>query len=48
MQGLEKLNDFTKKYYFSQTNRKKTKYIRQLVEKRNRYEYFESLEKEDF
>jgi len=25
MQGLEKLNDFTKKYYFSLTNRKKTK-----------------------
>jgi len=42
MQGLEKLNDLTTKYYFKNTNRKSMTFLRQLVEKRNRHEFIES------
>ena len=47
IQGLEKLNDLTSKYYFSQTNRKPLTYIRQLVEKRNRNEFLETKGEQD-
>ena len=41
-QGLEKLNDFIRLYYFRSTNKKRNdnKYLKQLLEKRNRIEYF--------
>jgi hypothetical protein len=47
IQGLEKLNDLTKQFYFSQTNKKNLACIKQLVEKRNRYEFLESNGLED-
>jgi hypothetical protein len=43
-QGLEKIGDFIKTYYFRSTNRNRNqkKYLHQLIEqKRNRIEYFE-------
>ena len=41
MQGLEKLNDLTTKYYTKNTNRQPMFCIRQLVEKRNRDEFLD-------
>jgi hypothetical protein len=42
-QGLEKIGDFIKSYYFRSTNRnrKQKKYLHQLIEKRNRIEFFQ-------
>jgi hypothetical protein len=42
-QGLEKIGDFIKTYYFRSTNRNRNqkKYLHQLIEKRNRIEYFQ-------
>ena len=42
MQGLEKLNDFSTIYYHRSTNkqRKNKKYLIQLLQKRNRIEFF--------
>ena len=41
-QGLEKLNDFIRIYFFRSTNKKRTKkeYLCQLLDKRNRIEFF--------
>ena len=41
-QGMEKLNDFIRLYYFRSSNKKRNdnKYLSQLLEKRNRIEYF--------
>lgn len=50
-QGLEKLNDFTTQYYHTSTNKNKknNKYLRQLIEKRNRIEcYILGLNYDDF
>ena len=42
IQGLEKLNDLSTTYYYSSTNKKNSgkTYLMQLMEKRNRIEYF--------
>ncbi len=42
MEGLEKLNDLTKKYYFYSTNKHKkdNEYLVQLINKRNRIEFY--------
>ena len=39
-QGLEKLNDVTKTNYFRQTNKQKSTFLKQLLEKANRSEFF--------
>ena len=41
-QGLEKLNDFIRVYFFRSTNKKRShkEYLYQLLAKRNRVEYF--------
>ena len=41
-QGMEKLNDFIRLYYFRSSNKKRSdnKQLKQLLEKRNRIEYF--------
>jgi hypothetical protein len=42
VQGLEKLNDLTTRYYHSSTNKQRTgnKYLLQLIEKENRMEFY--------
>lgn len=42
-QGLEKLNDKTTKDFFRSTNQRGMDALKQIVQKRNRIEYFEDL-----
>jgi hypothetical protein len=46
MQGAEKLNDLITSYYFRCSNRDSNKSLSQVLQKRNRIEYF-SLKKID-
>ena len=43
IQGLEKLNDFTTEYFFKSTNKNLTdnKYIEQLMNKKNRIDFYQ-------
>lgn len=43
MQGLEKLNDLTTQHYFSSTNHHPDKYLKQIIDKRNRLEFINFL-----